>query len=445
MSTTALASLAAQFLPSSASASFTLGIDNARHLLNRTGYGCTLNEARTFAQLGSDEAIELLLSAAEAQIELELPSWANERVLSLYEQNQLDSDSRRSRRQLFVMRKEELQIWQTRKILETDSPLREKMVMFWHRLFYAPIVDVPEPVQYCQYIRIIREHAFGDYREMLRALMQNPAFIQAHNGHRNMRLRSDERFTTTLLEHMTLGPGVADRRDLRGMQKTLTGLSLDKDDGSYVFNPEQHIDGDKTVFEQTAPFEPVDAPDLILQHPQNARWVVKCMWQEFASEDIEDDVLDELSNDFRRHHNNLQLLQSILLHPNFWKNDRRGALVKSPLDLIISTSRLFDQYLLSAEETFEVSKRLGLEIFHQDPGFTNFGWVNPTTLPLRLRLLRRMSRGTEQMDTALYDWAQDQDLLEQITLPIPPQRPVSAASVQGQIAAHLLDLGFQLK
>ena len=73
LSTAALMPLAHAQAPAPA-----IGVDAARHLLNRTGFAANDGEIRTFAALSRAQAADRLLEATRLEAAQKPPAWVNE-------------------------------------------------------------------------------------------------------------------------------------------------------------------------------------------------------------------------------------------------------------------------------------------------------------------------------------------------------------------------------
>ena len=62
-------------------------------------------------------------------------------------------------------------------MLNTQRPLEEKMVLFWHHLFATGQSKVDHWHELITQVDMFREHALGNYRDLLVAVARNPAMI----------------------------------------------------------------------------------------------------------------------------------------------------------------------------------------------------------------------------------------------------------------------------
>src|SRR3546814_14031720 len=94
------------------------------------------------------------------------------------------------------------------------------------------------------------------------------------------------------------------------------------------------------------------------------------------------------------------LLAALLASEAFWAPENRGRLVKSPVDLIVGTLRLFALPVENARDLAWLSRRLGQDLFDPPdvsgwPGGTD--WITGATLLDRRRLIDRTAGGATQI------------------------------------------------
>src|SRR5215470_10107975 len=62
-------------------------------------------------------------------------------------------------------------------MLTTQRPLEEKMVLFWHQVFATGQSKIDHWHELIAQVDMFREHALGNYRDLLVALAKDPAMI----------------------------------------------------------------------------------------------------------------------------------------------------------------------------------------------------------------------------------------------------------------------------
>jgi uncharacterized protein (DUF1800 family) len=153
------------------------------------------------------------------------------------------------------------------------------------------------------------------------------------------------------------------------------------------------------VFGQSGSFDGDDIISLTLNQPQVARHVVGKLWREFISDEPDSVEIDHLADSFRQNKYSISaLLADLFLNPHFWASAQRGCLIKSPVELMVGTARIFN---LASEEPMQLvryGRRLGQDLFDPPnvkgwPGGTR--WITTATLLDRSQMLHRAIRGHE--------------------------------------------------
>src|ERR1700733_13341333 len=147
-----------------------MGADDARVLLNRTGFGATEREVAEFAQLSRREAVERLLRGATGNAATPPPQWANQPIMPRRELRMMGEEARKQAQTEEVRRGIYLRAWWLAEMLNTPSPLTERMTLFWHNHF----VSSQQKVKYSQLMYrqnvLLRKNALGNFGSLLHAV-----------------------------------------------------------------------------------------------------------------------------------------------------------------------------------------------------------------------------------------------------------------------------------
>src|SRR3546814_6186450 len=123
--------------------------------------------------------------------------------------------------------------------------------------------------------------------------------------------------------------------------------------------------------------------------PEVAELVVDKLWRQFVSEQPDAAERRRLAALFRAAGYEMRpLLAALLASEAFWAPENRGRLVKSPVDLIVGTLRLFALPVENARDLAWLSRRLGQDLF--DPPDVS-GWPGGTAWITGATLLDRKS------------------------------------------------------
>ena len=128
------------------------------HLLRRAGFGATPDELDRAMEKGYDATLEELLNPAAPDV---LP----DDLIRRYHVDQ--SDQRGGGASAY---------WVYRMAM-TDSPLREKMCLLWHRVFATAQTKLIQGRVVNNQIDMFRRHGLGSFRTLLVEQSKDPAMI----------------------------------------------------------------------------------------------------------------------------------------------------------------------------------------------------------------------------------------------------------------------------
>lgn len=410
------------------SAAHALPPDEARHLLGRVGFAPTATAIAGLADQDRPTAVRALVRQARATAKTPPPKWINDWARRPARGSK--TQRRAFRRQLRT-RANDLRLWWFTEMLVSPAPVGEVMTLFWHNHFTSSLKKVKRPVLMYRQNVLLRRHALGDFRALLLGVLRDPAMLQYLDGVSNTRRKPNENLARELLELFTLGEGNYTERDIKEVARALTGLSIERRDGTFTFRARRHDPRPKTILGRTGPFGVTDVVDILMARPETARLIVSKLWRAFVHEAPDPGEVARLATQFRRDPHIGRLLEAVLLTDAFWAPKTRGRLVKSPIDLVVGTARTFRLPVDWAENLLRLADLLGQPLMRPPnvkgwPGGT--AWITTQSLVDRQDALRRFGdRGMASDDSAIRRWvkalgpkhglsAQVQALL----LPIPP-------------------------
>lgn len=439
-----------------------LDVNETRHLLDRAGFGADPDRLEALNTLDRAAAIDALLRPTQDSIEL--PDWSGDRPFmdqSAFEG--LDEAERQTLRQArnreIQARRRDLKAWWYRQMLTSEAPLLERMTLFWHDHFSTELRQVGSPQLMLQQHLTLRQHALGNYAELLRAMATDPAMLIYLDGRRNHRAKPNENFARELLELFTLGEGQYEEADIQAAARALSGWTLDPVSGAARFRPARHDDGRKTFLDRTGHFGLDAVLAILLEQPRTAEFIVEKLWRELISPEPDPNEVVRLAAGFREGGYAIRpLLREMLLSEAFWDDANRGSLVKSPVELIVGTIRRFDLPTPHDRELLALGQRMGQNLFDPPdvagwPGHT--AWIDANRLLMREQFLRRATRDlADESALAGQPWAGlDEEVVRQWLWPVQGV-PVLAAplpdddgelGVREALIEAILDPRYQLK
>ena len=391
-----------------AQAASAMGFDEARLLLSRTTFGATPAEIHALETQDYTAAVDRLLATARSQATTPAPAWVGlgpEEVRRRQRAAETEAASKKGvdGKPLQVTRPvqeqgRELRNWWVEEMLVTDQPLVERMVLFWHNHFTSSMMKVRYAPALFRQNALLRREALGNFATLLKDVARDPAMLIYLDGMRNVARQPNENFARELLELFTLGEGHYGEADIKAAARAFTGWTIDPGSGQFVSKPQNHDDGEKTFLGRTGRFGGDEILAILLEHPRTAETIVEKMWREFVSLTPDPVAVRRLAASFRDGGYEIRpLLRSLLLSQAFRDPANRGALIKSPVELIVGTVHMLGLPVPEKTQLVRMMQGLGQSPFDPPnvkgwPGGES--WISTYTLLLRQQYLRRIVEAT---------------------------------------------------
>lgn len=303
------------------------------HLLQRAGFGASPDTIKAAAQAGLGATTDALLHP------------------ELGPQDVDDSDMIQKLVDMIPDRKNKIvptqfvKMWWTHRMLTTQHPLVEKMVLFWHGHFTSKLGDGEAMLEQNQ---LFRQQALGNFRTLALAVSRDPAMLKYLNGNENFKAHPNENYGRELMELFTCGIGNYTEDDVKAAARAFSGWNLRQ--GEFHFNPRQHDDTTKTFLGKTGNWNGDDIIDILVAHPATARRICKQLFEYFAYPDPEPAVLDALTKTYYASGYDIRAVVGRILRSNaFYSAQARNAIIKCPVQYVIGTIKM-----LGVESAFDV-------------------------------------------------------------------------------------------
>ena len=396
--------LSPPFAPAAAAAvaaADVLNYDDARHLLNRAGFGATQSEIERTVGMTREQAARKLLDGARTTPVTAPPAWTAETGPLRYPRRGVDaSDAERKMFQQEQIREGlELRAWWVGEMLATPSPLTERMTLFWHNHFVSSQQKVKLSELMYRQNATLRANALGNLADLLHAVARDPAMVIYLDNAQNRKGSPNENFAREVMELFTLGEGNYSEQDIKEAARAFTGWSLDRTSGQFVFRRFIHDDGVKTVLGRTGNLDGDQVLDILLAQPATAEFIARKLWREFVSPDPDEATIRRIARHFRDSRYDIKTaLHDIFTSDAFYASENRAVLVKSPVELVVGTLRQFDMKPREAMPFAVAAAGMGQNLFAPPnvkgwPGQET--WINASTLLARKQFLERLFRGDE--------------------------------------------------
>ncbi|MEO7176818.1 MAG: DUF1800 family protein, partial [Saprospiraceae bacterium] len=277
---------------------------------------------------------------------------------------------------------------------------------------------------------LIRSHALGNFKELVKKISIDPGMLIYLNGYLNSSGKPDENYSRELQELFTQGKGEDSKYtedDVKAAARLLTGYTFDSVNISYKFNPNKHDTGDKqfsSYYNNTLITGKTGAAgeqeldeliDMLFNTEEAAKFFVRRLYNYFVYYDIsqaeEDNIITPLADLFRSSNYEIKpVLEALLNSEHFYDTLNVGCVIKSGYDLVIGALRQFEvgfspssNYVAQYSQWSQMRIQLiilqhdpgappnvaGYPAYYQAPQFHEI-WINSVTLPARQSWTARM-------------------------------------------------------
>ena len=274
-----------------------------------------------------------------------------------------------------------------RRLAMTEGCLREKMAFFWHGHLAC---WSPWSVNGEQYLNTLREHALGNFGELLKAVSRTPAMLRYLGNHRSRKDAPNENFAREVMELFTLGRGHYSEQDIHEAARAFTGWTFDLGTSLFEFREDWHDDGSKTFRGRTGNWDGDDILDMILEDRRCAEFICDKLYRWFVNPEPDAVFVAAMSTRFHESHYDISdLMRFVFESDHFYEERNIGARVRSPIELLCGLEKLFaptfarDDMPLFIQRSFD-------QILLQPPSVAGWtqgtGWIDANSLMLRLKL-----------------------------------------------------------
>lgn len=288
------------------------------HLYRRAAFGANWSELETGLAEGPTATIEKLLSGGKETASFEEQS------------RKLAASIGRTNNGALA------RAWWLQRMLYSPYPLQEKLTLFWHNHFATSNAKINNAAYMLGQYDLMREHAQGNFRELLQAMSKDPAMLIWLDTNQNKKGKPNENYARELMELFSLGIGHYTEKDIREAARAFTGWEVR--DGKARFNPEEHDATSKTVLNRSGTFKGEDIVRICLDQPACPRFIVGKLYRFLISEaePASPALLQPLADQFRKSDWDFGSLVRTMLRSNlFFSPMAYRSRIKSPVDFAI--------------------------------------------------------------------------------------------------------------
>lgn len=251
--------------------------------------------------------------------------------------------------------------WLDRMAHDSPRPIQEKMGFFWHGHFCSELGKVGSADLMQQQIDTFRTGALGNFRTLATTMSTQVAMLRYLDNNRNRNTSPNQNFARELMELFVLGVGNYVEADVEAATAAWTGHTDEWQTGAYVWradwhdgttksflgrtinnggDPRQH--GAETISVMLGNGTVPNGAAVVANRGRPSRavaaeFISKKLWIEFAGTEPSNAILVALrdvaiANDFEIR----PWLRALLLRPEFYSNEVRQGLVRSPVEFMVA-------------------------------------------------------------------------------------------------------------
>ena len=255
----------------------------------------------------------------------------------------------------------------------SERQLFEVMVNFW-----SDHLNIDPSKGDCKWLKtaddrdVIRAHALGNFRELIRASAVSPAMLWYLDGRVNRRKhpgeKPNENYARELLELHTLSVrGGYTQTDVMEVARCLTGWTVREKKkffkGRVEFDVKLHDDGAKRVLGTDIPAglgagDLDRVLDIVALHPSTARHIATKLCKHFIADEPPGSAISTTADAFAKHAGDIRsTLRALFGTPEFQAS--RGTKLKRPFHFVISALRATNAQTDGARPLLDYLLRMG--------------------------------------------------------------------------------------
>ncbi len=329
------------------------------HLMRRAGAGATPAEIDELAERPYAEIVEDLINPTMADDDDDLvfryfPALANS-----------DTPWPWSGRWIYWM-------------VNSESPLREKMALFWHHVFATAWFKAEHGPSMPVHIEMFRKHGLDNMRVLLTELSRDPLMIYWLDNVESVVGAPNENYGRELLELFSMGVGNYTEDDIKAAAYSFTGWTFEQPiplypHGGYparfVYRDDLHDHSEKEFLGHKGDFNGEDIIDIIVQQPATGRFIGRHLYNFFVKDEPgvsawsvtepgDPEAVAELASAFAESNGDLRAVMRVLLNAEWFKIARYER-VKCPAEWVAGAYKLSGKLGIPQPEMWNLHMTMG--------------------------------------------------------------------------------------
>ena len=345
------------------------------HLMRRAGFGASRDELERCLEQGYEATVEELLDTANSN---HMP----DDIIRRYHAEQSELRDLAGSAAYWMYR-----------MISTESPLEEKMALFWHGLLATGYAKLNQARSQLNQVEMFRANGLGAFDEMLLQISKDPAMLVWLDNQDNHGDAINENYGRELLELFSMGIGNYTEDDIKECARAFTGWTLGNAEYMSVraykdsiwpysriawhfdYREEDHDDGEKTFLGETGNFDGEDIIRIIAKQDATAEFICTRLFQFFAADEVTEDgercIAAMKETYFESGYQIRNVLRTLFNSEYFMSNEARFARVKGPVEMVVGAIRTAGSHQ---------SPELGIERVSNNMLYMGQGLLQPPTV-----------------------------------------------------------------
>jgi len=185
-----------------------------------------------------------------------------------------------------------------RHLVSSPRPLIERMTWIWHDHFAVSARVVNFAGLMFDHLRLLRSHALGNFRDLLREVTTDPAMLVFLNGDTSTGADPNENYAREMMELFSVGVGNFTEDDVRAAAVALTGWQVRRRLGTSRFTPGSHDDSPQTLLGVTGVHDVDSVVDAVTSQPSCAPLVTAKLSAALLGPGVDPALITSLAAEF---------------------------------------------------------------------------------------------------------------------------------------------------
>ena len=261
-------------------------IELLAHLMRRAGFGSTYSELKKMSQNSYEKNVSILVNPKETD-------WMGDYLVRRFDQEASGMINAPGSARRWIYR-----------MITSDTPLREKMTLFWHGIFATGVPKVINGRVLSDQIDMIRSVGLSRLDDILLHLAKDPAMLVWLDNQENHKDAVNENWGRELLELFSMGVGNYSEDDVKQCAKAFTGWTIGNAEYMMVrakrdsdwpygriayhfeFDEDDHDMGKKKFLGTQGDLDGGDIIQLICKKESTARFISRQMYHFFVEDEV---------------------------------------------------------------------------------------------------------------------------------------------------------------